>query len=343
MKLEVEKSIYSIAGNNIDRYTISNEKDVSISILNYGGIISKISVPDKNKKSENIILGFEDVSKYFCKEYTDNYPYWGAICGRCANRIGDGRFTLDGQVIELNKNNNGSHLHGGNEGFDRKFWDVKVEKQSESIKLILHYISKDGEENYPGELDCTVIYELNENHTFSINYKAKTTKPTPVNLTNHTYFNLSGNQTDISKMRLQVNAKLFTPLNDKLVPLGTIESTKGTKYDLFTPVLLEDGFKILPEGYDFNYVLYDSRKLKHACILKDEENGRKLEVFTTQQGIQVYSGYWVPKIGNIGGKFSGIALETQHFPDAPNKPHFPNIILRPADEYSETTIWKFSF
>ncbi|MDD4141634.1 MAG: galactose mutarotase [Bacteroidales bacterium] len=341
MNITIEKNLLPIGEKAIDRYTISNSNKISISVLNYGAIISSVKVPDKNGNSENIVLGFEDVSNYICEEYLSNYPYWGAVCGRCANRIGEGKFILDGKEIQLEKNHNGSHLHGGIEGFDKKFWRVAVKEGKDHISLIMSYTSVDGEEHYPGRLKVDVIYTLAENDTFSIAYRATTDKPTPVNLTNHTYFNLTGNGTDIARMTIKVNASHFTPLNDKLVPTGEIIVTTGTKYDLQEPVTFEEGFKELPEGYDFNYILKDKGYLKTAAFITDPITGRKLKVVTSQPAIQVYSGYWCPRICDIGGRLSGVALETQHYPDAPNKPNFPGIILRPKTTYRQITIWKF--
>ena len=340
MEIKTEKEIAIINGNKIDRYTLTNNKGISVSILNLGGIISSILVPDKSGNEANIVIGFDDANLYNCDEYLSNYPYCGAICGRVANRISNGSFKLNDTVYELNKNNNGSHLHGGTEGFDKKIWDVIPEQKDDVVSLHLSYTSPDNEENYPGKLSVNVDYILSDNNTFSLSYHASTNKATPVNLTNHTYFNLTGNQKDISKMQIKVNASKYTPLNENLIPTGDISKLKDTPYDLSKTISFDDGFKKLPQGYDLNYILDGKQYLKQACILTDPESGRTVIIYTSQPAVQVYSGYFLPEINNIGGKFSGVAIETQHYPDSPNNPQFPSIILEPQQYYNELTIWK---
>ncbi len=341
MKIAIENAVATLNCKNIDRYTISNGRGVSVSVLNLGGIISSIIVPVNG--GTNIVLGFDDVNKYNSDEYLSNYPYFGAICGRVANRIGNGTFELNNVKYQLNKNNNGSHLHGGNEGFDRKIWDVKVSEHNDHITLHLSYISPDGEEFYPGTLKANVSYTLFENNTFSISYMATTDIETPVNLTNHTYFNLTGNKTDISRMQILVDAKSYTPLNELLVPTGEIKLLRNQPNDLYNKISFEEGFKNLTEGYDYNYILNNKGRLKHVATIKDPVNNISVAVSTTQPAMQVYSGYYIPTIDGAYGRFSGVALETQHYPDAPNKPDFPSIFLKPNQLYNQITIWKIGF
>lgn len=341
MHIKIEENLALINNKQVNRYTLTNNNGLSVSILNMGGIISALRIPGSDGLNDNIVLGFDDVGLYDCKEYRDNYPYWGAICGRVANRIGNGTFCLDGVQYNLNKNNNGSHLHGGNEGFDRKFWNVKVISGETFATLHLSYLSPDGEEFYPGNLNVGVDYTLNDDDTFVIDYTAETDKATPVNLTNHTYFNLSGDK-NISDMTIQVYASRFTPLNPLLVPTGEIALLDGRPNDLRDATKFKDGFKRLAEGYDYNYILDDDSFVKKAATIRDEGTNREINVYTTQPAVQVYSGYYIPEINGKFGRYSGVAIETQHYPDSVNEPEFPNTILRPGEIYRETTIWEIS-
>lgn len=338
MKTYIEKSIANFNGKSIDRYTLTNKLGTEVSILNLGGIISSFKVPTQDGKITDIVLGFEDVNMYNCEEYLSNYPYFGAICGRVANRIKNGRFTLDGVEYILERNNNGSHLHGGAEGFDKKIWQVEIIENKDNTTLELSYTSVDGEEFYPGNLQVTVKYSLFEDNKFTIDYEATTDKTTPVNLTNHTYFNLTGKK-DISTMRIKVNSSEYTPLNELLVPTGEIESTNKKHNHLDDETTFEAGFKNLPQGYDYNYILHTKDFLNDVGYIKDTEKDIMVKIHTTQPAVQVYSGYYIPEVGGKFGKFSGVALETQHFPDAVNNPHFPSVILNPGEKYRQTTIW----
>lgn len=339
MKTHIEKSIANFDGKIIDRYTLTNKLGTEVSILNLGGIISSFKVPTQDGKLTDIVLGFDDVNMYNCKEYLSNYPYFGAICGRVANRIKNGQFTLDGVEYNLNKNNNGSHLHGGAEGFDKKIWKVEVIEYEDNTTLKLSYTSVDGEEFYPGNLQVTVKYSLFENNKFTIEYEATTDKTTPVNLTNHTYFNLTGKK-DISTMRIKVNSSEYTPLNELLVPTGEIESTYKKPNCLDEEITFEEGFKKLPQGYDYNYILHTKAIYNEVGYIKDSDKDIIVKIYTTQPAVQVYSGYYIPEVGGKFGRYSGVAIETQHYPDAVNKPHFPNIILKPGEKYKQATIWE---
>ncbi|MFC2076544.1 aldose epimerase family protein [candidate division KSB1 bacterium] len=337
-------------GSAVDLYTLTNSHGMTIKITNYGGIITSIRVPDRDGVMGEVVLGYDKLEGYLEKS-----PYFGAICGRYANRIAGAKFSLDGKDYGLAANNGPNALHGGIVGFDKKVWTAEEERGSDSVELQLTYRSPDGEEGYPGNLDVTVVYSLTNDNELRIDYGAVTDKPTVLNLTNHSYFNLAGPGTgDILGHELMINAKRFTPVDKTLIPTGELPNVKGTPMDFSEPAAI--GSRISDDydqlkiggGYDHNFVLDNPNgQLVTAARVLDPGDGRVLEVLTTQPGIQFYTGNFLDGsiIGREGvsyNKRQGFCLETQHYPDSPNQPDFPTSRLNPGEEYKQTTIFKFS-
>ena len=342
--LKTEKSFYGMIGSDsVFQYTLTNKNGMVVKIINYGGTVTDILAPDKNGKMGNVILAYESLDGFL---QTGN-PYFGCLVGRYANRIANAKFKLDGKEYTLAPNNNGNTLHGGNKGFDKVIWTVKAFTDT---SLLLSYLSKDGEEGYPGNLSSDVMYSLGDDNSLKMDYVAVTDKPTAVNLTNHCYFNLSaGTDSTILDHELMLNASKFTPVNDKLIPSGKIEDVKGTPMDFTVAKKIGRDIAQVPGGYDHNWVLNKSNNnLDMIGSLYHAPSGRYLEVLTTEPGIQFYSGNFLDgTLKNTRGgvkyiKHAGLCLETQHFPDSPNQPSFPNTILRPGETYHQTTVYKFS-
>ncbi|MBE7170726.1 MAG: galactose mutarotase [Williamsia sp.] len=327
----------------VNQYTLSNSKGMTVKILNYGGTVTDILVPDRNGKTGDVVLGYDSLSGY---TQTGN-PYFGALVGRYGNRIANAKFQLDGKTYTLAANNNGNTLHGGTKGFDKVVWNAD---QNDDHTLELTYTSKDGEEGYPGNLQAKVVYTVTDDNELKIEYTATTDKPTPVNLTNHTYFNLSGgNEPTIEGHELMLNASKYTIVNDKLIPTGALPDVKGTPMDFTSPKKIGQDLAKVKGGYDHNYVLNKSgNSLTQAATAYDSASGRYLEMSTTEPGVQFYSGNFLDgtlKGGRGGAKYikhAGFCLEAQHFPDSPNQPSFPSTILKPGDTYHQTTVYKFS-
>ena len=333
-------------GKEVKLFTLSNDNNLSIEIINYGGIITSINMPGKKGNIENIVCGFDELEDYLSEEYLGSYPYFGAIIGRFGNRIAKGQLEVEGKTYELAVNNGPNHLHGGKVGFDRRFWESKTIENEDKIGIELSYVSPDMEENYPGELKVKCIYTLNNENELGIEYFAETDKTTVVNLTNHTYFNLSGGKEDILHHELKLNANKMTEMVEQ-IPTGKIIPVEGTAHDFSEFKSFVKGISELPTGYDDNFVLDNEKgELKYAASLRELESGRKVDVFTTQPGIQVYNGYWIPELKIDGrkkfGSFSGVALETQHYPDSVHHEQFPSTLLKPGEKYSEKTIYKFT-
>jgi aldose 1-epimerase len=298
--------------------------------------------PDKNGKMGNVVLGYDSLAGYL----QIGNPYFGCLVGRYANRIANAKFTLDGKEYPLAANNNGNTLHGGLKGFDKVIWTVKSVNDS---SLSLSYLSKDGEEGYPANLTANVIYSLMPDNGLKIEYSATTDKATPVNLTNHCYFNLSaGTDSTILDHELMLNADKYTPVNDKLIPTGKIDPVKGGPMDFTTTKKIGRDISQVAGGYDHNWVLNEMGKSFSVASLFHAPSGRYMEVWTTEPGIQFYSGNFLDgTLKNTRGgakyiKHAGLCLETQHFPDSPNQPSFPNTILKPGETYTQTTVYKFS-
>ncbi|AYD47623.1 aldose epimerase family protein [Arachidicoccus soli] len=331
----------SYEGQPVYLYELNNGNGSKICISNYGGTITSWLFPDKQGDTSQVIIGFDSLSGYLAHP-----PYFGALIGRYANRIAKGKFTLDGKQYQLATNDGANHLHGGNIGFDKVLWNVGI-PDSTKPELVLNYISKDGEEGYPGELSVTVHYILDKENALKITYDATTTKATPINLTNHAYFNLSG---DLSKTILgdilMINADSYTPVIAQ-IPTGKIVSVKGTPFDFTTATTVGARIGQVPGGYDHNFVLNTNGDIhKVAASVSDTSTGRFLEVYTTEPGIQFYSGNFLDGTLTARGKkinkYAGLTLETQHFPDSPNQKNFPNTILRPGEKFHQEAIYKLS-
>jgi aldose 1-epimerase len=335
-------------GKKVNIYTLTNSKGCEVRITNYGGIVVSLKVPDRDGQLCDVVLGYDKLS-----DYIKNNPYFGALIGRYGNRIGNAKFTLDGKTYTLAANDGVNSLHGGKVGFDKVVWDAKEIREPGAVGLELHYLSKDGEEGYPGNLNVNVKYLWTNNNELKIEYAATTDKPTVVNLTHHSYFNLAC-KGDILGEELMIDADQFTPVDKGLIPTGQIISVKGTPMDFTKPTAIgariNDDYEQLKfgGGYDHNWVINNyTGKLKEVATLYDPTSGRFMEVFSTEPGLQFYSGNVLD--GTITGKGgvvykyrSGLCLETQHYPDSPNKPRFPSTTLRPGEKYASETIYKFS-
>ncbi len=328
----------------VSLYTLTNDKGITMKVTNYGGIITSLIVPDKNGNPGDIVLGYDSLSGYLTET-----PYFGAIIGRYGNRIAKGKFTIDGNEFHLPINDGPNHLHGGIQGFDKVPWDATEFKTDSTVGLIFHRLSKDMEQGYPGNLDVTVTYTLNNKNELRFDYLATTDKPTPVNLTQHSYFNLAG-EGDVKDHELLIKSSKYTVVDSLLIPTGELRDVKNTPFDFTTakPIgkdLMATGGK--PIGYDHNFVL-DTKGIDEVAVkVTEPKSGRVMEVFTNEPGVQFYSGNFLNgtikgKGGKVYNQYGGFCLETQHFPDSPNQPAFPNTILRPGEKYQTTTIYRFS-
>jgi len=336
-------------GKAVELYTLTNTHGIEVRVMTYGGIIVSVKTPDKSGHLGDITLGFDSLADYLAKN-----PFFGALVGRYGNRIANGKFTLDGKEYTLAKNNGPNALHGGLKGFDKVVWQAESFQKSAEVGVILKYTSADGEEGYPGTLHVTVTYTLEDKNEFSLDYHATTDKATPINLTNHTYFNLAGEESgDILREELMLNADHFTPVDATLIPTGKIVSVKGTPLDFTKPTAIGARINDPHEqmafggGYDHNFVINrQGPGLALAARVYDPGSGRVLEVDTSEPGVQFYTSNFLDgvlgKHGHIYNKRNAFCLETQHYPDSPNKPSFPSSILRPGQTFHSTTVWKFS-
>ena len=338
-----QKTFGVIGKDTIIQYTITNPAGMQVSILNYGGTVTNIWVPDRDKQLGDVVLGFDSLSGYLQK---DN-PYFGCLVGRYANRISKGSFVLDNATYQLPLNNNGNSLHGGLVGLDKVIWAVTRQEGDSSIQL--QYTSKDGDQGFPGNLKITVTYTLTPQNALEIAYAAVTDKATPVNLTNHSYFNLSaGKASNILEHTLMIDADKFTEVNEQLIPTGMLPLVKESPMDFTLPKKVGRDIAKVKGGYDHNWVLNrDAPGLKLAATVYDSTSGRYLEVLTTEPGIQFYTGNFLDgtlkgKGQQVYGKNAALCLETQHFPDGPNQPGFPNTILKPGETYEQVTKYVFS-
>ncbi|MFO8129265.1 MAG: aldose epimerase family protein [Bacteroidales bacterium] len=333
----------TVDGEPVYLYTLKNKNGMEVSITNYGGIVTSIGVPDKNGKLRDVVLGFDTLDKYLA-----GHPYFGCIAGRYANRIARGQFNLKGEKYQLATNNGPHHLHGGNKGFDKRVWDAKEHAGQDSVSLVLNLTSPDGEEGYPGNLEVRATYTLDNDDALTISYRAVTDQATPVNLTNHSYFNLKGaGNGDVLGHMLWIDADKYTVVDETLIPTGALRDVEGTPMDFRTPTAIGARIEQVEGGYDHNYVLNTGGSMKKIAEASAPESGIKLEVYTSQPGVQFYSGNFLDgsdtgKGGKPYYKHYGFCLETQHFPDSPNQPDFPSTILEPGDVYEHQTRYRIS-
>jgi aldose 1-epimerase len=337
-----------INGKKTNLFFLKNDNGMEVAITNYGGRVVSIMAPDRNGKMADVALGFDSLDGYL----NNNEYYFGAIIGRYANRIAKGQFTLDGKTYHLPINDGPNSLHGGNKGFFARIWDAK---QLDSRNLLLTYDSKDMEEGYPGDLKVQVLYTLTQDNSIRIEYTAVTDKPTVINLTNHTYFNLNGaGSGKITDEKLMINGDSYTPIDDTEIPTGKIDPVKGTPFDFTTPTVIgkrinADNQQVkFAKGYDDNWILNKDFKgqLSLAARVTDPNSGRVMDVLTTEPGIQFYSGNFLDGVKGKDEKpykyRTALTLETQHYPDSPNEPDFPSTVLKPNQIFHSITIYKFS-
>ena len=328
----------------VTQYTIVNPSGMQVSIINYGGAVTDILTPDKQGNKANVILGYSSLDGFVQKAN----PYFNALIGRYGNRIDHGKFTLGGKDYTLAGNDHGNSLHGGNKGFDKVIWQAAKLPGDSAIEL--SYLSKDGEEGYPGNLTVKVVYTLTAANELKIDYTATTDNATPVNLTNHCYFNLSGGEdSTILGHELQILADRYTAVNENLIPTGKLPDVKGGPMDFTSFKTIGNDIAKVEGGYDHNWVLNKKDgSFEKVATLKDSKSGRQMEVWTTEPGLQFYSGNFLDgtlnntRDGRKYIKHAGLCLETQHFPDSPNQSSFPNTILKPGETYKQTTVYAFS-
>ncbi|MAW39747.1 MAG: galactose-1-epimerase [Kiritimatiellaceae bacterium] len=325
-------------GEKVDLFRLENKRGTLVEIINYGATITSILTHDREGTLSDIVLGFDDIAGY---ESADN-PYFGATCGRFANRLKKGLFTLNGTSYQLAKNDGENALHGGLRGFDKQIWEAQVNADT----LILKRVSPDGEEGYPGNLLVEVTFQLTEENDLRIDYQAETDQPTFINLTNHSYFNLAGGGT-IRDHHIQIHADHYTLVDETAIPTGELRAVEGTEMDLRCSLAIGTHIdQVQGLGYDHNYCLNQTDgSLTIAAQVIDPSSGRTLTCLTTEPGVQFYSGNFlnsfIGKAGNIYAKQNGFCLETQHFPDSPNQPSFPSTQLNPSDRYTQTCVYRF--
>ncbi|XP_061174702.1 galactose mutarotase-like [Saccostrea echinata] len=325
-------------GKDVIQYTLKNSQGTEIQILNFGGIITKILVPDKNGKMDDICLGYDDM-----KGYETNPFYLGALCGRFANRIANACFTIDGKTYELDKNDGQNSLHGGKGGFHKKVWNSEIDGDV----LQLTYVSADGEDKFPGEVKVTVRYQLTEENELVMQYSATTSAKTVINLTNHAYFNLAGQGAEnVFDHNVTIKADKYTPQDSTYIPTGTIDDVDGTPFDLRTSKNIGEMIPLVPGnvGYAHNYCFRTTGEKKYMARVEHPASGRFLEVYSTEPGLVFYTSYYLNETGKGGAKYKkygAFCLEAAHYPDSPNKPNFPSTLLDPSETYQQTTSYKF--
>ena len=348
-KASVKKAAFGKTsdGLSVEQYTLTNTHGMTAKIITYGAILTELDVPDRDGKLGDVVLGFDNL-----KDYLAGHPFFGSTVGRVANRIAKGEFTLDGKKYKLAVNNGPNALHGGQKGFDKVVWKAESKTAPDGAAVQFTYISKDGEEGYPGNLTAIVVYTLTNSNALRIDYRATTDKATPVNLTNHTYFNLAGAKAgDILDHEIMIAADKYTPADDTLIPTGEIKPAKGTPLDFTKPHRIGERIGQLkgdPVGYDHNFVLNSGGKeLALAARVREPKTGRIMEMETTEPGVQFYTGNFLNgkekgRGGVVYKQYWGFCLEAQHFPDSLHHKNFPSIILKPGETYKQTTIYKFS-
>ncbi|WP_159020656.1 aldose epimerase family protein [Algibacter sp. L3A6] len=337
-------------GTIIEKYHLKNTNGVALDVITYGGRITSLKVPNKHRDFENVVLGFDNLD-----DYLNDNPFFGALIGRFGNRIAKGKFSLNDKTFTLATNDGSNHLHGGIHGFDRVVWTAEAIEGADDPSLRLKYFSKDGEEGYPGNLSVTVVYTLTKENTLEVLYKATTDKTTVVNLTQHAYFNLTGDFTKtILKHDLVINADTYLPVDETLIPTGEIRKVAGTPFDFRTTkgigkdIEVDNKQLILGKGYDHCWIVNGEKNtMRQVASLYEQSSGRFMEVFSEEPGIQLYTGNFLdstlpmPNGGEYGHR-TGLCLETQHYPDTPNQKGFPSVVLTPNDTYTTKTAFRFS-
>jgi aldose 1-epimerase len=335
-------------GTPVEIYTLTNANGVEVKAMTYGCIITSLKVPDRTGKLADVVLGYDTLDGYL-----KDSPYFGAVVGRYGNRIAKGQFTLNGKTYKLAINNSPNHLHGGNKGFDKVVWKAAWKNGAQGVGVIFSRTSPDGEEGYPGNLQATVTYTLTDKNELVVEYRATTDKATPVNLTQHSYFNLAADDGDILGHQLTIDADRYTPVDDTLIPTGELATVAGTSFDFRKATAIgaridaDNGQLKNGKGYDHNWVLSRTGSgLQHAVRVVEPKTGRTLDIATTEPGVQFYSGNFLDgsikgKGGRVYKRRSGFCLETQHYPDSPNHPNFPSTILQPGQAYSSKTVFTF--
>jgi aldose 1-epimerase len=336
-------------GQRVDLYTLKNARGMEVRAISFGGIITSIRVPDRSGKVDDVVLGYDSLEGYL-----KNPAYMGGIIGRYANRIAAGKFTLEGKTYSLALNNGPNHLHGGPKGFDKVVWKAQSFTTDAKVGVVFSYTSPGGEEGYPGAVDLRVTYSLDAQNALTVDYAATTDAATPLNLTQHSYFNLAGDGTrDVLDHQVAIHASRFTPVSQSLIPTGELALVENTPFDFRTPYAV--GARIMVDhpqlrfgnGYDHNFVIdRDGAGLVPAAHVEEPSSGRTLDILTTEPGVQFYTGNFLDgtitgKSGHVYKQRMGFCLETQHFPDSPNQPNFPNTILRPGESYSSQTVFIF--
>jgi aldose 1-epimerase len=350
LKVKVEPYGQMPDGTSISQYTLTNAKGMTMKVINLGGVITSLTAPDRSGNFEDVVLGYDSLAGYIKKG-----SFFGALVGRYGNRIGNAKFVLDGKTYELGKNNGPNNLHGGPKGFDQRVWSIEEFAVDNGTAIKLSYTSEDMEAGFPGTLQTQVIYHLTDSNELKINYRAVTDKKTIINLTNHSYFNLSGNtKADILNHELMIDADKFVPVDATLIPLGPLKDVSGTPFDFKTPTVIgsridkDDEQLKVGRGYDHCWVLNNpGDSLKVAATVHDPSNGRVLSVYTTEPGLQFYSGNFLDgsvtgKYGTVYQKRYALCLETEHFPDSPNRKEYPSVVLNPGEVYKTQTVYAFT-
>ncbi len=343
MKIKEELFGHTANRKDVIRYTIPSAAGMELQIINFGGIITSLKVPSRNGTPVDVVLGFDRLDGYLAR-----HPFFGAMVGRYANRIGGAAFTLDEKNYSLAANNNGNHLHGGITGFDRVIWEAEPFTSADRRGVALSYTSPDGEEGYPGTLQVSIRCGLTDRGELFMEYRAATDAPTPVNLTNHSYFNFTGGSHTILDHEILIDADAITEINEQLIPTGNLMPVEGTPFDFREKRKIGSRIKEVPGGYDHNYCLKNKRGEKtRAAVVTEETSGIRMEVITTKPGMQFYTGNFLD--GSLTGKggrpcirHSGFCLETQYYPDSPNHENFPSSILKQGEEYRHETVYRFS-
>lgn len=348
-QMDVKESVFgTFEGKEVKEFKLTNNNGMEVKLINYGAIVTSILAPDREGQFENVVLGFDAPDGYWTEPYSSDVCYLGAIVGRYGNRIAEGRFSLMGEEYILAVNNAPNHLHGGIKGFDKVVWEARTIREENYVGVELSYVSADGEEGYPGTFQIRVQYLLTDDNELKIEYFGDIDKACPVNVTHHGYFNLNGNaKRDILNHVLMIQAERYTVVDQTLIPTGELRPVEGTPMDFRKPMTIGSRIDSVDGGYDHNYVLSETvTDLRKVVEVVEPESGRMMEVFTTEPGVQFYSGNFLngSLTGNGGARFNrhwGFCLETQHFPDSPNQPAFPSTILEPGQKYRQTTIYRF--